>query len=67
MPLGPGADVLEDLRSADDTSADRTGGMSLNAGRIRGGGGEGQGGKKCCRSVLLISVGKEAFSRVGNR
>jgi len=34
---------------------------------MRGGGGEGLGGKKCCRSVLLISVGEEAFSSVGKR
>jgi len=32
---------------------------------MRGGGGEGLGGKKCCRSVLLISVGEEEFSSVG--
>jgi len=64
MPLGPGAEVLDDFRSAEDTSAGRTGGTSLNAGRISGGGGEGLGGKKCCRSVLLISVGEEAFSSV---
>ena len=67
MPLGPGADVLEDFRSAEDTSAGRTGRTSLNTGRIRGGGGEGLGGKKSCKSVLLISVGEEAFSSVGNR
>jgi len=34
---------------------------------MRGGGGEGLGGKKCCRSVLLISVGEEAFLSVGKR
>jgi len=34
---------------------------------MRGGGGEGLGGKKCCRSVSLISVGEEAFSSVGKR
>jgi len=67
IPLGPGADVLEDFRSAEDTSAGITGGTSLNAGRLRGGAGEGLGGKKCCRSVLLILVGEEASSRVGNR
>jgi len=67
MPLGAGADVLEDFRSAEDTSAGVTGGTSLNAGRMRGGGGEGLGGKKCCRSVLLISVGEEAFLCVGKR
>jgi len=59
--------VLEDYRSAEDTSAGKTGGTSLKAGRIRGGGGEGLGGKKCRRSVLLISVGEKAFSSVGNR
>jgi len=57
--------VLEDFRSAEDTSTGETGGMSLNAGRMRGGGGEGLGGKKCCRSVLLISVRGKAFSSVG--
>jgi len=67
MPLGLGADVLEDFRSAEDSSDGKTGGTSLNAGRIRGGGGEGQGGKECCRRVLLISVGEEAFSSVGKR
>ena len=67
MPLGPGADLLEDFQSADDTSDSKTGGRSLKAGRIRGGGGEGLGGKKCCRRVLLISVGEEAFSNVGKR
>jgi len=67
MPLGPGADVLEDFRSADDTSDGETGGTFLNAGRMRGGGGEGLGGKKCCRRVWLISVGEEAFSSVGKR
>jgi len=67
MPLGPGADVLEDFRSTEDTSEGKTGGISLNAGRMRGGGGEGLGGKKCCRSVLIISVGEEAFSNVGKR
>ena len=46
IPLGPGAEVLEDFRSAEDTSAGKTGGTSLKAGRIRGGGGEGLGGKK---------------------
>ena len=65
MPLGPGADLLEDFRSTEDTSDGKTGGTSLNAGRMRGGGGEGLGGKKWCRRVLLISVGEEAFSRVG--
>jgi len=40
MPHGPGAHVLEDYRSAEDTSDGKTGGTSLNAGRIRGGGGE---------------------------
>jgi len=59
--------VLEDFRSAEDTSAGKTGGTSLNAGSMRGGGGEGLGGKKCCRSVLLISVGETAFSSVGKR
>ena len=34
----------------------------MNAGRVRGGGGEGRGGTKYCRSILLISVGEEAFS-----
>ena len=66
MPLGPGAAVLEDFRNAEDTSNGETGGTLLNAGRMRGGGGEGLG-KKCCRRVLLISVGEEAFSRVGKR
>jgi len=65
MPLGPGAEVLGDFRSAEDSSAGKTGGTSLNAGRIRGGGGEGLGGKRYCRSVLLISVGEEGFSSVG--
>jgi len=59
--------VLEDFRNAEDTSAGKTGGKSLNAGRMRGGGGEGLGGKKCCRSVLLILVGEEEFSSVGKR
>ena len=67
MPLEPGADVLEDFRSAEDTSDGKTGGTSLNAGRMRGGGGEGLGGKKCCKRVLLISEGEEAFSSVGKR
>ena len=65
MPLGPGADVLEDFQSAEDTSDGKTWGTSLNAGRMRGGGGESLGGKKCCRSVLLILVGEEAFSSGG--
>jgi len=39
--------MLEDFRSAEDTSAGKTGVMFLNAGRMRGGGGEGLGGKKC--------------------
>jgi len=59
--------MLEDFRSAEDASAGETGGTSLNAGRMRGGGGDGLGGKKCCRSVLIISVAEEAFSSVGNR
>jgi len=59
--------VLEDCRSAEDTSAGKTGGTSLNAGRMRGGGGEGIGGKTCCSSVLLISVVEEALLSVGNR
>jgi len=59
--------VLEDFQSTEDTSAGKTGGTFLNAGRMRGGGGEGLGGKKCCRSVLLILVGEEAFSSVGKR
>ena len=67
IPLGPGADVLEDFRSAEDTSAGETGGTFLNAGRMRGGGGEGLGGNKCCWSVLLISVGEEEFTTVGKR
>ena len=58
--------MLEDFRSAEDTSDGKTKGTSLNAGRMRGGGGEGLGGKKCCRSVLLISVGEEAFLSMGN-
>ena len=67
MPLGPGAEVLEDFRSVEDTSAGEMGGRSLNAGSMRGGGGEGLGGKKCCRSVLGISVWVEAFSSTGKR
>ena len=59
--------MLEDFRSAEDTSAGKTAGTSFNAGRMRGGGGEGLGGKKCCRSVLLISVGEAVFSSVGKR
>jgi len=43
----------------------KLGGTSLNAGRMRGGGGEGLGRKRCCRSVLLNSVGEEAFFSVG--
>ena len=65
MPLGPGAKLLEDFPSAEDTPAGKTGGKSLNTGRMRGGGGgggEGLAGKKCCRSVLVISVREEAFS-----
>jgi len=57
MPLRPGAEVLEDFRSTEDTSDGKTGGTSLEAGRMRGGGGEGQGGKKCCRKLLMMSVG----------
>jgi len=59
--------VLEDFRRAEDTSAGKTGGTSLNAGRMMRGGGEGLGGKKCCRSLLLILVGEAAFSSVGKR
>ena len=59
--------MLEDIRSAEDTSAGKTEGMSLNAGRMRGGGGEGLGGQNCCRSVLLISVEEEAFSSEGKQ
>ena len=59
--------MLEDFRSAEDTSAGKTGGTSLNAGRMRGGGGEGLGGKKWCKSELLIWVGEAAFSSVGKR
>ena len=59
--------MVEDFGSAEDTSGGRMGGTSLNAGRISGGGREGLEVKKCCRSVLLISVGEEAFSSVGNR
>jgi len=55
--------VLEDFRSAEDTSGGKTGGTSLNAGRMRGGG-EGLGGKKGCRSILLISVGEKEFASV---
>jgi len=39
--------VLEDFPSAEDTCAGKTGGTFLNAGRMRGGAGEGLGGKKC--------------------
>ena len=67
MPVGPGADVFEDFRSAEDTSDGKTGGRSFNAGRMRGGEGVGLGGRKCCRRVLLISVGEEVFSSVGKR
>jgi len=67
MPLGPGAEVLEDFRSVEDTSDDEIGGTSLNAGSMRGGGGEGLGGKKCCRSGMLIMEGEEAFSSAGKR
>jgi len=45
MPLGPGADVFEDIRSAEDSSKGKTGGSSLNTGRMRGGGGDGLGGR----------------------
>jgi len=61
MLLGRGVNVFEDLQSALDTSDGRTGGTALNAGRMRGGGGEGLGGKKCCSSVLLIWAGVVAF------
>jgi len=67
MPLGPGSDVLEDFRSAEDTSECKTGGTSLNTRRMKGGGGKGLGGKKCCRSVLLICVVEEAFSSIGKQ
>ena len=67
MPLRRGADVLQDFRSSEDPSDRWRGGTSLNAGRTRGGGGEGLGGKKCCGSVLLILVGEEVFSSVGKR
>jgi len=46
MPLGPGADVLEDFQSAEETSEGKIGGTSLNAGRMSGGGGEGLGGEE---------------------
>jgi len=52
MPLGPGAEEFEDLCSANATSDGRTGGASLNAGIIMGGGGRGIGGKRSSRSVL---------------
>jgi len=58
--------VFEDLRSAEDTLEGRTGGTSLNAGRKRGGGGEGLG-VKCCSSVLLILVGVVAFLSTGKQ
>jgi len=45
MPLGSGAEVLEDFRSAEDTSNGETGETSLNAVSMRGGGGQGLGGK----------------------
>ena len=59
--------LVDFFPSAEDISAGETGGTSLNAGRMRGGEGEAPGGKKCCRSVLLISVWGEVFSSVGNR
>jgi len=34
MPLGPEADVLENFRSAEDTSIGEMGGTSLNAERM---------------------------------
>ena len=51
-----------DLPSTENTSNGATGGTSLNAGSMRGGGGEGLGGEKCCRSVLLNLLGEEVFS-----
>ena len=46
MLLGSGEEVLEDFRSGEDISDGETGGMSLNAESMRGGGGEGLRGKK---------------------
>jgi len=60
-------EVLEDFRSAEDTSNGETGRTSLNAGSMRGSRGEGLVGKNCCKSVLLIWVGEEAFSSVGKQ
>jgi len=39
--------MFEDFQSAEDTSAGKIGGTCVNAVRMRGGGREGLGGKKC--------------------
>jgi len=67
MLLGPGEEVIEDFQSSEDTSDGKTGETSLNTGRMRGGGGEGLGGKKSCRSVWVNSVGEKEFSSPGKR
>jgi len=47
MLLRPGAEVLEDFQSAEDSSEGDTGRTSSNARSMRGGGGEDLGGDKC--------------------
>jgi len=49
IPLGPGADVLEDFRSSEDTSAGEIGGTFLKAGRMS----EKKGGRGSGREKML--------------
>ena len=66
MPLGPGAEELDDFFRTADISSGVNGRQSLKGGRRRGAGGEGRGGKKWESRVDFISKGVVVLSKTGN-
>ena len=66
MPLGPGADELDDFLRTADISSGVIGRKSLKGGSRRGAGGEGRGGKKWESRVEFMSEGVVALSKRGN-
>ena len=66
MPLGPGAEELDDFFRTADISSGVIGRKSLKGVSRRGAEGEGCGGKKRESKVEFISEGVVALSKTGN-
>ena len=66
MPLGPGAEELDDFFRTVDISSGVIGGKSLKGGSRRCAGGDGRGGKKWESRLEFISEEVVALSKTGN-